>query len=355
MVLASRRSAVFVWLVVLALAVGLSSPGSAAEQVTVERIGGADRYETAALVARETFPTGPNRAYDVYVARGDLFPDALAASYLAGYFNGGGPIVLTSTHSLHPATRAVIEDMAWRVWIMGDRSAVSLAVEEEIRAIPNVQEVIRVQGSDRYDTASSAEAMAPDHGGTAFLATGTDFADALAAGPLAYFYGMPLLLTPADRLHEATRISIEERMHEVIIVGGTAAVSSQVESEVKDACRRSASGCTVRRIGGADRTETATLLADEFVARRTRDDPTWKLTHVNLTRGDVFPDAAAGGPHGGEEVAQVLLTVSPHTLGTATEAWLEKHRRSIESIHVFGTRDAVSDRVAERARQAATE
>lgn len=351
-----RRASVVAAVALIALAV-LPGPGElgAAEQVTAERIGGVDRYETAALMARATFPFGPNRAYDVWVARGDLFPDALAASYPAGQYNGGGPLVLTPTDRLHPAARGVIEELAWRVWIMGDSTAVSAEVEAEIAAMPNVEDVIRVSGVDRYYTASAAVSVYPDgHFEVGLLATGTNFADALAAGPLAYSQVMPLLLTTPDSLHPAARQWIEQALDEVIIVGGTAAVSDTVRQEIEQICR-DGDGCVrTRRIGGSSRTETAALLADELVQRMQRNDPDWVPTHVNLARGDAFPDAAAGGSHGGEELAPLLLTTDPTNLGDPTRQWLETHNATIESIHVFGTRDAVSGSVVAEARAAAT-
>lgn len=50
------------------------------------RLAGHDRYATAAAVARRAFPDG---AANVYLARGDAFPDALAAGTLTD-----GPILL---------------------------------------------------------------------------------------------------------------------------------------------------------------------------------------------------------------------------------------------------------------------
>lgn len=42
----------------------------------------------------------------------------------------------------------------------------------------------------------------------------------------------------------------------------------------------------------------------------------WRLTHLNVARGDGFADALAGAPHAGEEEAPILLTVSPTQIGT---------------------------------------
>lgn len=343
----TRRGLVLLVSAVTAFAV-LPGVGVAAEQVTVERLGGPTRYETAVKITQAVFP-GPVEG--VWLARGDLFPDALAASY------PGGPILLTPSDELHPAVRQELRRLeAPLVYIAGDSTAVSHEVEGAIQAMGI--DTHRASGADRFATARSVVATRPeDNYGTAIVTTGLEFADALAAGPLANAGNMPILLTTPDRLHEQAAEGLyEQGIHHVIIVGGTAAVSEQVRRDIENFCPFDGGRCiTTSRIGGRSRTETAALVADELV-QWVRDnlDPAFVPTHVNLARGDNFPDATAGGPHGGAELAPVLLTGDPHTLSDATRQWLEKHADTIESIHVFGTHHAISDQVAEEARQAAT-
>ena len=75
---------------------------------------------------------------------------------------------------------------------------------------------------------------------------------------------------------------------------------------------------------------------------------------MNLARGDGFADALAGGPHGGEERAPILLTASVDDLTTATRDFLRSRAGTISSIDVLGDTTAVSDAVVEQARTAAT-
>lgn len=354
----SSRLRVAITLAMLLTAV-LSATGPTAQarlaaDVTVERLGGPTRYETAVRISQETFP---GQLHGAWLARGDLFPDALAASYAAKAGSGGGPILLTPPDELHPAVRDELRRTDIQlVYIAGDASAISHGVEAEIQAMGI--DTHRAAGADRFATARSVAATAPNNNyGTAIIVTGLDFADALAAGPIAYARYMPIFLTTPDRLHEQAANGLyEQGIHHVIIVGGTSAVSEQVRRDIENFCPFDGGGCiTTSRIGGRNRTETAALLADELVRQvRENVDPGHVPTHVNLARGDTFPDATAGGPHGGQETAPILLTADPHTLGDATRAWLEKHAATIESIHVFGTRDAISNEVVEEARQAAS-
>ena len=129
--------------------------------------------------------------------------------------------------------------------------------------------VVRIAGTNRYDTAAKVSAaMTPGAIGsflgkkTAFLASGSSFADALAAGPLAYKGVVPggaphpILLTAADALSAETDAALTAGgITQVVILGGTGVVSAAVQTAVE------AKGITVIRIAGTDRNDTAAQLA----------------------------------------------------------------------------------------------
>jgi len=334
----------------------VAAPGAGARaEVTVARLGGTTRIETAVALSKSRF--GPT-TYDAWLARADAFPDALVASAPAGFFNGGGPILLTPSDHLHPSVREELERLdTQRVFILGSDDVISGEVEAEIAEMGIDR--FRISGRDRYQTAAgAASTMAGETFQMAFLATGADFADSLAAGPLAYILGRPIFLTTPDELHpSAAQGFLDTTSRKITILGGSAAVSERVERQVEETCYNPGTpepDCVevVGRIGGRDRTETATLLADELL--RQTDYGVGPPTHVNLARGDAFPDGVAGAPHAGEELAPILLTAGPDTLGDATREWLESYKGTIETLDAFGTADALSDRVLEEARAAAS-
>src|SRR5689334_16704223 len=111
-------------------------PASAA---TYSRVGGSSRYETAANAALTAFPSG---AHTAIVARGDLYADALAASYLAGTFpaaagaGAGAPILLTDSNSLSSETESALSSLKVSdVYIVGGLSAVSQHVADQLAAL----------------------------------------------------------------------------------------------------------------------------------------------------------------------------------------------------------------------------
>lgn len=341
-------------LVILALT-ATAAPAMAAENVSVRRLEGANRYETAATIARATFEAGTS--VNVTVARGDAFPDALSGVNPAGsqyYGSGPGPILLSSREALPAATAAFLDDYpVFDGVVMGTRDVLSGQVHVQVAA-QSVRNA-RLGGRNRYDTnflsrayTYNFEAELPlrvDGLSTAFLVSGAQYADAISVGPVSYRERVPLLLTAPQGLSPATRDSLmySETIEQVWIVGGPSAVSEQVVRDLE------ALGIKVHRIAGANRQETA-IEVFKF-AEQTFG---WTLEHVNLARGDDFPDAIAGGPHAGQEKAPILLTINSDDLGDVTREFLRERNATIASIDVFGSDAAISDEVVEAARRAAT-
>ena len=294
-----------------------------------DRLAGDDRYATAAAIARDGFPS----AGTAIVVNGDeaAFADALAANYLAG--NAAAPVLLTQRDTTPSTTLAALRDLGVeQVVIVGGPARVSTAQQD---ALDREFAVTRVAGADRYATAR-AVAERPGAGnveqGTAILATGASFADALVAGPVSYGAQFPILLTESGRLSTDAKAALEALdITRVIIPGGPRAVSAEVESAVR------ALDLDVVRLAGTDRQGTAVAVADFATA-----ELGFSRTHANLARGDVAADSLSGGPHAGLERSVILLTQSPTVLGSATRDYLVRESSTLESGHVFGGPSAVS-------------
>jgi len=182
----------------------------------VTRIGGADRYETAAMISHAYFAPGIKT---VYVATGMNFPDALAG--VPGAARAGAPILLVGTDNLPAATAAEIDRLAPdEIVILGGPAAVHNSVETELSA--HAPAVRRLYGKDRYATAATISAAAyPDGADMAFVAVGTNFPDAVAAGPAAAHLGGPLLLSGTATMTSATVKELRRLRPGYIIVPGS--------------------------------------------------------------------------------------------------------------------------------------
>jgi hypothetical protein len=96
---------------------------------------------------------------------------------------------------------------------------------------------------------------------SAFLVSGTNFPDALAAGVRSYSRGIPMILTdPAALSPEARQTLRDLQTQQVYIIGGTAAVSQAVQDELVKATQDGGLGLAVARISGADRLQTAVAI-----------------------------------------------------------------------------------------------
>lgn len=338
-----RRVAVFLTGAIVLLASVQIANVNATDSFRFSRFSGVNRYDTARLVAQATFGTNDL----VVLATGEDFPDALAATYVAGI--GLAPILLARRAALPEASAEALRSLqARRVEIVGGADAIGREVEDELRR--RGYEVSRVGGATRYETAqAAAESGGTEAVGTveqvrtAVVATGEDFADALAAGPISYAQRLPTLLTARAALSPEARGALQRlRIGQILLPGGEEAVTANVQSEIR------AMGITVRRFPGRDRTETAALLAD-YALSQLRFSP----ATVNLARGDGFVDALAGASSAGRERAPMLLSASSTELGDRLRGWLHAHAGALEAGRIFGGEAAVSRSVEDDATAAA--
>lgn len=186
------------------------------------------------------------------------------------------------------------------------------AIVVSFAAIPNASaaELDRVGGGDRYETAVAISQRLIGDGERApiaFVASGVDFPDALAGAAAAANLGGPVLLSRQDGLPEAVATELARiDPEQVIVLGGTAALSTQVEADIA----ANVAG-TVTRLAGTDRYETAALVADFAFDSG--------VPVVFIASGASFPDALAGAAAAGSLGGPVLLT-KPSAVPAATSS-----------------------------------
>lgn len=205
------------------------------EGLSVTRVKGDNRYETAAAVAREVVRlNGPRAEQPFFLVRGDEFADALSAAPIA--YANGFPVLLTAVDSLPAATSAVIGQAGLdEAVIVGGTAAVSSRVASAVGALPAVRTVHREDGANRYETAASladyAVRMWWAENTYVGVATGLDFPDALGGGAAAGANGGVLLLTNPAALSGETGNYLKAAKADVLapkVYGGTAVVSDAV-------------------------------------------------------------------------------------------------------------------------------
>ena len=273
-----------------------------ATQPTSARAAGSDRYATAASLSATYFPSG---ATAVVVATGTNYPDALAGSAAAGRF--GYPVLLVRTSDIPGSTAAELDRLNPQdIYVLGGTGVISEAMRLQLGAYAGSGVATRISGADRYETAVeiSKRWYAPGVA-SAFVATGTGFADALAGSSAAAMLDAPLLLVRPGDVPSVTAAELQRLAPQrIYVLGGTGAVSAAVATQL-DAYT---SG-PVTRLSGLDRYATAASVARQFWAR---------VPRAFVATGRSFADALAGGAVAGRDNAPMLLvpgTFVPLTIG----------------------------------------
>lgn len=218
----------------------LGGPGSVSDAVAgqlasytsggLTRLAGPDRYATAANLSAASFATD---VPVVYLASGETFPDALAGGAVAG--RDGGPILLLSRDAIPSATAAELTRLApGRLVLLGGTGVISDSVARDLEGYTSGT-LTRIAGADRYATAASLSAASFPADGPAkvYVATGSNYPDGLSAGPVAGRAGVPILLVPPNSLPAGVASELRRlNPAQVIIVGGSAGVSSSVQNAI---------------------------------------------------------------------------------------------------------------------------
>lgn len=293
-------------------------------EASVERVGGVDRYDTAARLSAARYPDG---AEVVYLATGSDYADALTA---APATRGDGPVLLVAPDQIPAATAAELDRLQpHRIVLVGGPRAISDEVAR--RAAAHTRGTIsRVARIDRYATAAELAGALESGVETVYVATGTDFADALSGGAAATGDDTAILLVTPNSIPQTTAAQLERlRPRRIIVLGGPAAISDQVVTELGRFAGH------VARYGGADRYATSSAQSAATFAAPAET--------VYLTTGDGFADGVTAGA----TTDPVLLT-RRECIPAAVLAELERLRP--EKLVLVGGSTAVSDAVGDLVR-----
>ena len=178
-------------------------------------------------------------------------------------------------------------------------------------------DVKRLKGAGRYETnlAILREAgVSPSD--EILIATGKNYADSLSASAT----GLPMLLVDKT-LSDSQREFLQGTSKRFVILGGTGAVSAEVEAELNRIG-------TAVRVKGANRYLTSVLIANRYV-------PNAQAAVLAYAQG--FPDGLCGGPLAMSMGAPLILTSNESP--DAADGYI----RNISSGAVTGGTGRISD------------
>ncbi|WP_291581434.1 cell wall-binding repeat-containing protein [Clostridium sp. UBA6640] len=193
-------------------------------------------------------------------------------------------------------------------------------------------DIKKIYGKDRFSTATEVSQEGWYYSDYAIVANGLGFADALCSTPLSKAVDGPILLTHANKLPDTTKNEIRRLgVKKVYIVGGTGAVSKNVENQIRSM------GIQVQRLGGKDRFETSLLIAKEME----------KLVYVDdivIVPGDEKfegADALSIAPIAGSRNMPMLLA-SKNEISPSIKKWISG--MNANNTYVVGQTGAISDK-----------
>lgn len=189
------------------------------------RIAGDNRYDTA-HEAVDRLWTG--QLEHAYLAVGSNYPDALAAAPAA---IKEGATVIPVSGSVPSAELLALLDRkgVTSATIVGSTGVIPASFEKALKT--QGMAVTRLGGANRYATAEAVALHAfPGTQATAYIATGANFADALAAAALAGRTGSPMMLAPTVCLTPGTAAYLKaSRPAQAVLLGGVGVVSKAIE------------------------------------------------------------------------------------------------------------------------------
>jgi hypothetical protein len=309
--------------------------GPIAPAPAADRLAGADRIDTAVHVSQWSYDShgvGGRQAKVAVLSRSDQFADALGGSALAA--QKGGPLLLTPTAALDDRAKTELTRVLTpgaTVYVLGGTSALSPAVEQSIRDLGFVPQ--RLQGPDRFSTATTIASAVSAHPHTVMVATGRNFPDALAAGAAAAQdpNGGVVILSDDAALPAPVKTylsGIDPTTTNVYAVGG----------QGKAALATSFPAWHPTPLAGNDRYETAALVAKSALFPG-------PIGSIGLATGSAWPDALSGGALIATQHGPLLLTPPVGTsdqLPAIERDLVVALAPHLSNIVVFGGQNAVS-------------
>ncbi|MDR3585055.1 MAG: N-acetylmuramoyl-L-alanine amidase [Desulfosporosinus sp.] len=187
--------------------------------------------------------------------------------------------------------------------------AVAILVNPQITyADTSVYSVQRLAGNDRIDTSILASNKGWNSADTVILDESSDYADAIAATPLAVKLDAPILLTAGTSMDSRVISELQRlKVKKVILLGGEGCLTSAIEGTLNEL------KLPYERIGGSNRYETSTLIALRI-----------KSDSVIIANGDDFPDALASASFAG--IRQIPIILITNTLPDSVVNYLDTQK-----------------------------
>jgi Putative cell wall-binding domain len=310
--------------------------------VEVERLCGTDRIDTAVLVARKGWPDAvisksSKASRRVVLARSDDFADALAGVPLAAKYDA--PILITPPHEMDIRVLNEIQRLKpQEIILLGAEGALGKEIVNSLlQAGFSSDQLVRIQGKDRYETSAAIAEMVGTSDGSAFIVTGENFPDALGAAGVAGEKGIPVVLMPSNQLN-ASSLAVLKRLdvQQVNVIGLNQTMYGLIKKELQKLIPE----VQVSSIRGVDRYATTVSVVNS------RTEP---VTEIILATGENFPDALAGAAFAVHRKAVLLLIPETDLAGhSELRSYLKNVGPGISLVETLGGSSVLNDQIIDQ-------
>ncbi|MCC0734311.1 cell wall-binding repeat-containing protein [Clostridioides sp. ZZV14-6009] len=302
---------------------GGGSSSDSTSNVTVKKLKGADRFETAVKISQ----SGWTNADTVVIVNGEdrSMVDGLTATPLASVKNS--PILLSSNDKLPQKTIEELKRLnPSKVIVIGGNNSMPNSVVEAIKSVNSKISVQRIGGDTRYQTSINIakEIDKTNNVSKLYIGAGNGEADSLSIASLAGKEKTPIVLTQKDGVdNEAEQFIKSNKVSNVYFIGGVEKISNKAVEQVGKIANKDVSK---NRIAGQNRQETNAKVIDKFYSQS-------KLDGVVVANQDKLIDALAVGPLAAKNNSPVVLATN--TLDKSQESSL-KNKNSSKLFEVGG-------------------
>ncbi|HBH0802825.1 TPA: cell wall-binding protein Cwp10 [Clostridioides difficile] len=302
---------------------GGGSSSNSTSNVTVKKLKGADRFETATKISQ----SGWTKSDTVVIVNGEdkSMVDGLTATPLASVKNS--PILLSSNEKLPQKTVEELKRLnPSKVIVIGGNNSMPNSVVEAIKAVNSKISVQRIGGDTRYQTSINIpkEIDKTNNVSKLYIGAGNGEADSLSIASLAGKEKTPIVLTQKDGVdNEAVQFIKSNKVSNIYFIGGIEKISNKAIEQVGKIANKDISN---NRVAGQTRQETNAKVIDKFYSQS-------KLDGVVVANQDKLIDALAVGPLAAKNNSPVILATN--TLDKSQESSL-KGKNSSKLFEVGG-------------------
>ncbi len=199
----------------------------AKEGYKINRVYGMNRFETSIEIAKQTRKFKAQKK--AILTNRDSYADALSAGAYSA--ENSIPLFYTTKSRLEAKTKKYIKDSGVsEVLIVGGSAVVTNDVVKELTSMGiNVK---RIEGSNRYETSIKFAQTYYKNPSTVVMASGMDFADALAGGVFAASKSASMVLASQKLSSDTNKYVSSSGVSNIYILGGEKAVSGSIFSEL---------------------------------------------------------------------------------------------------------------------------